>query len=362
MEFFSYRNFLYLTQDIALGAAVLALLTALYWFIRGRSGGGNQVASGFAHLPIVLTSLAAVANLLASVARYIEVQHWPAQTMYEVLPMGTLSGFISTLLLYFVLGLHRKRGVSRGFGDLFVAIVMVGSWFTLAHVLELDPTGKALPPALQSYWFSTHITAYMFGYFTLFIAAIAAWLHFCFKFWRGILDSEYQVARSFLWSIAIFTLLTIPFGRMAIMMGVGTLTLTGFISFLSMRLRSGMAWFDVWDEGSDRFTWLVFIIGFPFLTAGLIQGGLWAQEAWALYWGWDSKEVSALISWLFYTVYLHLRFVAGWKGEKGMAILLLGALSVHITFQLFGMLPDSQRSLHRYTDMSSVPSESMLED
>ena len=40
--------------------------------------------------------------------------------------------------------------------------------------------------------------------------------------------------------------------------------------------------------------------------------------------------------------------------------LVAGALSIYITFQLFGFLPDSQRSLHRYTDMESVPSEGMM--
>jgi hypothetical protein len=41
-------------------------------------------------------------------------------------------------------------------------------------------------------------------------------------------------------------------------------------------------------------------------------------------------------------------------------LLCVGALSIFITFQLFGYLPDSQKSLHRYTDMESLPSESMM--
>jgi hypothetical protein len=52
--------------------------------------------------------------------------------------------------------------------------------------------------------------------------------------------------------------------------------------------------------------------------------------------------------------------VAGWRGEKAMMLLCAGALSIFITFQLFGYLPDSQKSLHRYTDMESLPSESMM--
>ena len=52
---------------------------------------------------------------------------------------------------------------------------------------------------------------------------------------------------------------------------------------------------------------------------------------------------------------------AGWRGEKGMFVLLMGGVSVYITFQLFGLLPASQSSLHRYTDMEVVPAEGMME-
>jgi ABC-type transport system involved in cytochrome c biogenesis permease subunit len=380
METFSYRSLLYLTQYIALAGGILGLLTSLGWFLlpalsrrsavapAGGPAPDQAPAGGFARLLrgasfslLLISGLALVVNFAAQYARYVEVQHWPAQTMYEVIPLGTTSGFLAILILYFVLGLHRSRGVARGFGDLFVALVMVGAAITLQIVLGLDPTGKALPPALQSYWFSTHISAYMFGYFTLFIATLGAWLHFSFKFWRGLLQRrEYPISRPFVLLTLGTALLLVPFGSMGVLMGPGILALAGLFSLLSMRGPNKMAWFDGWEEGADRFTFLIFVVGFPFLTAGLIQGALWAQEAWALYWGWDSKEVSALISWIFYVVYLHLRYVAGWRGEKGMWILLFGGISIYITFQLFGHLPASQSSLHRYTDMDSVPAEGMM--
>ena len=90
------------------------------------------------------------------------------------------------------------------------------------------------------------------------------------------------------------------------------------------------------------------------------MGAFWAQEAWANYWGWDSKENSALISWLVYVGYIHLRMLGGYRGEKAMAVLMGGALSIFITFQVFGYLPDSQKnSMHKYTDDGVVPSEGM---
>jgi ABC-type transport system involved in cytochrome c biogenesis permease subunit len=113
------------------------------------------------------------------------------------------------------------------------------------------------------------------------------------------------------------------------------------------------------EKSLDDVSFRAFAVGIPFLTAGLWMGAFWAQEAWANYWGWDSKENSALITWLIYVVYIHLRMLGGYRGEKAMAVLAGGALSVFMTFQVFGYLPDSQKSLHRYTDDGVVPREGM---
>ncbi|MBO46861.1 MAG: hypothetical protein CMJ96_08195 [Planctomycetes bacterium] len=375
MDPLSYRALIQDTLYFALAGGVLGLLTTFGWFLQPAWARKREhslhdseectprflnLASRFLALSCVL---AFFINLAAQISRYIEVKHWPAQTMYEVIPLGTTTAFLSVVVLYFVLGLNRARGVARAFGDLFIALVMLGCASTLKYVLGLDPSGKALPPALQSYWFSTHISAYMFGYFTLFIATLAAWLHFCFKFWRGTFQASlYPVPARTKLAIIFFALVPVPFGSQGILMGPGVLLITFLVSLLSLRGANKMAWFDSWENGSDRFTWLIFVVGFPFLTAGLIQGSLWAHESWAFYWGWDSKEVSALISWLFYLIYLHLRYVAGWRGEKGMWILLFGGISIYITFQLFGDLPASQSSLHRYTDMDSVPAERLMQE
>lgn len=385
METFSFRSLLYLTEYVAFTGCGVGLATALLWFVRPmlrRSGrvalaGGGVVAlegagepllsdgllRGASWLLLVFVAACFGANLAAMLARCIEVQHWPAQTMYEVIPLGTTACLASTLILYFVLGMQKPQGIVRGFCDLFVSLILLGLALVMHFVvLTLDPTGRPLPPALQSYWFPTHISAYMFGYFTMFIGTLGTWLHLCFKFWRGILQrAQYPVARTTLRNIALFTLVPVPFGWMGVVLGPGVLLLTGAVALACVRwLPEKLAWFDYWEKGSDEFTWRIFIVGFPFLTAGLVQGALWAQEAWAIYWGWDSKEVSALISWLFYAIYLHLSYVAGWRGEKRMWILLFGGISVYITFQLFGMLPASQSSLHRYTDMDVVPAEGLM--
>ncbi|KIM10273.1 MAG: hypothetical protein KU38_07800 [Sulfurovum sp. FS08-3] len=51
------------------------------------------------------------------------------------------------------------------------------------------------------------------------------------------------------------------------------------------------------------------IIGLIMLTIGNFLGGVWANESWGRYWGWDPKETWAAVTILVYAVVLHLRFV-----------------------------------------------------
>ena len=67
------------------------------------------------------------------------------------------------------------------------------------------------------------------------------------------------------------------------------------------------------------------LIGFPIFTLGaLIFAMMWAQIAWGRYWGWDPKEVWALITWLFYAAFLHLRLSKGWEGKKSAWLAIVG--------------------------------------
>ena len=58
------------------------------------------------------------------------------------------------------------------------------------------------------------------------------------------------------------------------------------------------------------------IFGFPFLSAGMISGSIYAQYALGTYWQWDPKEVWSLITWLFYAALLHERVAVGWQGRR----------------------------------------------
>lgn len=82
----------------------------------------------------------------------------------------------------------------------------------------------------------------------------------------------------------------------------------------------------------DEISYRAIAIGFPIFTLGaLIFAMIWAQIAWSRFWGWDPKEVWALITWLYYSAYLHLRLSRGWQGRKSAWLAVLGFLVVMFT-------------------------------
>ncbi|WP_170295470.1 cytochrome c biogenesis protein CcsA [Chengkuizengella sediminis] len=89
---------------------------------------------------------------------------------------------------------------------------------------------------------------------------------------------------------------------------------------------------DIDPDDLDEITYRSIALGFPIFTLGaLIFAMIWAHIAWERFWGWDPKEVWALIVWLFYSVYLHLRLSRGWQGEKSSWLSVIGFLIVMFT-------------------------------
>ena len=80
-------------------------------------------------------------------------------------------------------------------------------------------------------------------------------------------------------------------------------------------------------------------LGFVLLTAGIISGAVWANEAWGSYWSWDPKETWALVTWFTYATYLHSRLVAEKPKEESAKIGAFGFVVVWICYvgvNLFG--------------------------
>jgi ABC-type transport system involved in cytochrome c biogenesis permease subunit len=100
---------------------------------------------------------------------------------------------------------------------------------------------------------------------------------------------------------------------------------------------AAISWFLMKKSGSreqaERIAAASVAVGYPVYTIGaLLFGAIWAQYAWGRFWGWDPKEVWALVTWLVYTFYLHLRLVRRRRGALPMAVLVLGFLIALFTF------------------------------
>jgi cytochrome c-type biogenesis protein CcsB len=74
------------------------------------------------------------------------------------------------------------------------------------------------------------------------------------------------------------------------------------------------------------------IFGFMWLSAGIITGAVWANEAWGTYWQWDPKETWSIITWFVYAFTLHARFTRGWSGSRIAWLAVLGLVSVFFTY------------------------------
>jgi cytochrome c-type biogenesis protein CcsB len=82
----------------------------------------------------------------------------------------------------------------------------------------------------------------------------------------------------------------------------------------------------------DRLIYRATVIGFIFLTLGILTGAVWAETAWGRYWSWDPKETASLITWFIYAALLHARLVQGWQGRPIAWLAVVGFGAVLFTY------------------------------
>ena len=82
----------------------------------------------------------------------------------------------------------------------------------------------------------------------------------------------------------------------------------------------------------DYLSYRMIAFGFLMLTVTILTGCIWAEQAWSAFWTWDPKETWALITWIIYAAYLHLRLQKKWQGKRMAAFALAGIVCVMFTF------------------------------
>ena len=94
----------------------------------------------------------------------------------------------------------------------------------------------------------------------------------------------------------------------------------------------------------DRFNERAMGLGYLLLTAGIVLGAVWANEAWGSYWSWDPKETWSLITWMVYTAAIHLRRTHRWQGQRMAWFSLAGFAFVLFTYFGVNYLMSSMHS------------------
>ena len=103
---------------------------------------------------------------------------------------------------------------------------------------------------------------------------------------------------------------------------------------------------------------MTLIVGLFMLTIGNFLGGVWANESWGRYWGWDPKETWAFVSILIYTVVVHSRYIPKLNTPYALSVLSMFSFS-SIVMTYFGV-NFYLSGLHSYAQGDPVPVPSFV--
>lgn len=359
----------------------IAYLIATMFFggaVRGSNSEATYQNNRWGNIAIVITIIGFVAHLGYFVLRWIATGHGqaPVSNMFEFTTAFGMMIVGAFILLFFI-----YRTPSLGLFALPLAVIIIG--YASMFPRELSP----LIPALQSYWLTVHVITAAIGEAILAISAVAGlvlllknvdltkkskqrfWLEsviFTVVLFVGFLlssstfaligyeakftyinknEQQAQIVYNYppLFGMNEYESLTpdkmTPLVEMPAIVNGKTLTTlvwsvaTGIVLYLLLRLilrRPVATLFQPLAKKAnsqvmDEIGYRSVLIGFPVFTLGaLIFAMIWAHEAWSRFWGWDPKEVWALITWLFYAAYLHLRLSRGWEGNKSAWLAVIG--------------------------------------
>jgi len=235
-------------------SALFVLATGAYWLgLIARSAFAAKVGSSLTWSAVSMGLIGLLVRWYESYLMGHDIGHIPISNLYEVF---ILFAIVTSLIYLFYEGRYRNRQLGAFVLTVISAAVAFLLWYGFdRHAAGIEP----LVPALQSYWMKLHVPTNFIGYGAFTVAAMA--------------------------------------GAAYLLVNKG---------WLIDRLPK--------EEILDDLMYKSIAIGFAFFTIATILGSLWAAEAWGGYWSWDPKETWALIVWLNYAAWLHLRMIKGLRG------------------------------------------------
>ena len=310
---FWLKYFLSSQSAILWMSMIFFMSTVFYWlgmFSRGQSEALEGIGSKLLWVAVTLALVGTLVRWYEGHQMGPDIGHIPVSNLYEVFVM-----FCWMTALFYLYYESQYRTRAMGAFVMLVVSAAVGFllWYTLvreAH--EIQP----LIPALQSWWMKLHVPANFIGYGTF---ALAAMLGFAYLIKQQAEETRwYKLAPIWVFGIAL-CFVPIAFRQRGVGEAGGSYWLgyalvaaliVGTILLGRRRIAARLPSFEVLDDVMYK----SIAVGFAFFTIATVLGALWAAEAWGGYWSWDPKETWALIVWLNYAAWLHMRLMKGLRG------------------------------------------------
>ena len=332
---FGLKYFLSSQSAILWMSMLFFMATAFYWvavFANGRADGLELIASRLVWVAVTMALTGTMVRWFESYLLGADVGHIPVSNLYEVFIM-----FCWMTALFYLYFEAQYKTRSLGAFVMLIVSAAVGFllWYTVARQAhEIQP----LVPALKSWWMKLHVPANFIGYGTFALAAMVAFAYLIKQ--QATETKWYRLAP--LWLLGIVLCFEpIVFRKSsasglndywAVYFGVSALIVAGIL--LGRRaIAEKLPSFEVLDDVMYK----SIAVGFAFFTIATVLGALWAAEAWGGYWSWDPKETWALIVWLNYAAWLHMRLmkglrgtVAAWWALAGLAITTFAFIGVNM--------------------------------
>jgi cytochrome c-type biogenesis protein CcsB len=322
------------SQSAILWMSVLFFMSTMFYWIGvvTRSATGIRLGSRIAWAGVFMAITGTLVRWFESHQIGPDIGHIPVSNLYEVF---VLFSWLTTAFWLYYEDRFARMGQSLGSLGAFVMLVVSAAvgfllWYALARsASEIQP----LVPALQSWWMKLHVPANFIGYGTFSMSAMVA---FAYLVKQHATESRwYKLAPLWLVGVVLcFEPIVFRQGKQqmmssywAIYFGIAALIVAGIVG-ARKKIAEQLPDFEVLDDVMYK----AIAVGFAFFTIATILGAFWAAEAWGGYWSWDPKETWALIVWLNYAAWLHMRLMKGLRGEFAAWWALSGLLVTSFAF------------------------------
>merc|ERR1712157_351800 len=210
-------------------------------------------------------------------SRWIVEGYFPLSNLYESLLFLTWT--LLTLYLYI-----ESQTKTKLIGAILIPVALLISGFANLTLSPEMQKSSPLVPALQSNWLMMHVSMMLLSYGTLIMGSLLCILFLVISGYKDVDLKSTETSSSAFYNVML------DYYEAKLISSSSEASDFGKLKLL---------------QSIDNWSYRIIGLGFPFLTIGIISGGVWANEAWGSYWSWDPKETWALITWLVFATYLH---------------------------------------------------------